>query len=86
MKSSYFRPPDEAHESPEDMAPWGQLALESATRAASAKRAKARKKPGKPAGKAPRPGGSPRSRPATSPPARPRRPWRRSRPGPRSRR
>jgi DNA transformation protein len=54
MKSSYFRPPDAAHESPEDMEPWGRLALESARRAASAKRAKARKKPGKPAGKAPR--------------------------------
>jgi DNA transformation protein len=53
-ETSYFRPPDAAHESPEDMEPWGRLALESARRAASAKRAKARKKPGKPAAKAPR--------------------------------
>jgi DNA transformation protein len=54
MKSSYFRPPDAAHESPEDMEPWGRLALESARRAASAKRAKATKRKAKPAGKAPR--------------------------------
>jgi DNA transformation protein len=44
-RTSYFRPPDEAHESPEDMAPWGRLALEAARRAGEAKRAKgARKK------------------------------------------
>ena len=41
MKSSYFRPPDEAHDSPEDMEPWGRLALASARRAAAVKRAKA---------------------------------------------
>jgi DNA transformation protein len=44
MKSSYFRPPDGAHESPEDMEPWGRLALEAARRAAKAKMAKASKK------------------------------------------
>jgi DNA transformation protein and related proteins len=48
MRSSYFRPPDEAHESPEDMEPWGRLALASARRAAAVKRAKAAgKKKGK---------------------------------------
>jgi DNA transformation protein len=51
MKSSYFRPPDGAHESPEDMEPWGRLALEAARRAAAAKRVKASKKKGKPASK-----------------------------------
>jgi DNA transformation protein len=40
METSYFRPPDEAHESPEDMEPWGRLALEAALRAAKAKAAK----------------------------------------------
>jgi DNA transformation protein len=45
MRSSYFRPPDDAHESPEDMEPWGRLAVEAARRAAAAKRAR---KPGKP--------------------------------------
>jgi DNA transformation protein len=62
MESSYFRPPDEAHESPEDMEPWARLAVEAGRRAAAAKaearraravRAAGRKKPGgkKPAGK-----------------------------------
>jgi DNA transformation protein len=55
MRSSYFRPPDEAHESPEDMVPWGRLALEAARRAA---KAKAAKKKGKPASK-PRKTGQP---------------------------
>ncbi len=41
MESSYFRPPDEAHESPEDMEPWGRLAREAALRAGAAKRARA---------------------------------------------
>lgn len=44
MSTSYFRPPDEAHESPEDMEPWGRLALEAARRSAAAKRAKSPKK------------------------------------------
>ncbi len=46
MKTSYFRPPDEAHESPEDMEPWGRLALEAARRAARAKASKKKGKPG----------------------------------------
>jgi DNA transformation protein len=49
METNYFRPPDAAHESPEDMAPWGRLALEAARRAArvkaAKKKAKAAKKP-----------------------------------------
>jgi DNA transformation protein and related proteins len=44
MRTSYFRPPDEAHESPEDMEPWGRLALEAARRAAAARRAKGPRK------------------------------------------
>jgi DNA transformation protein len=51
MKSSYFRPPDGAHESPEDMEPWGRLALEAARRVAAAKRAKISKNKGKSARK-----------------------------------
>jgi DNA transformation protein len=47
-RSSYFRPPDAAHESPEDMEPWGQLALGAARRAAAVKRRRAAAK-GKPA-------------------------------------
>ena len=50
MRSSYFRPPDLAHESPEDMEPWGRLAVEAARRAAAAKRAR---KAGPSKGKAP---------------------------------
>jgi DNA transformation protein len=46
MRSSYFRPPDEAHESPEDMEPWGWLALEAARRAAKVKSSKPSKKKG----------------------------------------
>ena len=56
MRTSYFRPPDEAHESPEDMEPWGRLALEAGRRAAVARRARkagraARKPAKKPARK-----------------------------------
>ena len=70
MKSSYFRPPDEAHESPEDMEPWGRLALEAAGRSAKAKAAKKKAKAGR----------------VTSPRAPPPPPSRRSRPAPRKRR
>ena len=51
-RTSYFRPPDGAHESPQDMEPWGRLALEAARRAAAAKRAKGPKMRGKAGGKA----------------------------------
>jgi DNA transformation protein and related proteins len=47
METSYFRPPDEAHESPEDMEPWGRLALEAALRAAKAKAARKARTGGK---------------------------------------
>jgi DNA transformation protein len=43
MRTSYFRPPDEAHESSEDMEPWGRLALEAARRSAATRRAKSPK-------------------------------------------
>ena len=45
-RTSYFRPPDEAHESPEAMEPWGRLALEAARRAARSARV-TRKAPGR---------------------------------------
>lgn len=38
--TSYFRPPDEAHEDAETMAPWARLALESALRLQAAKAVK----------------------------------------------
>ena len=45
--TSYFRPPDAAHEDPEAMAPWARLALDSALRLREAKaRPKARAKAG----------------------------------------
>jgi DNA transformation protein len=88
METSYFRPPDEAHESPEEMRPWGELALAAARRGAAAKRARAGKARGMATtgkGKAP-----PRraTAAATSPGARSprRRPSRTGRPAPRSRR
>jgi len=39
--TSYFRPPDGAHEDPEAMLPWARLALDAALRAFAAKEAKA---------------------------------------------
>ncbi len=47
MRSSYFRPPDEAHDSPEEMEAWGRLALGAARRAAAEKRARKARKPAK---------------------------------------
>ncbi len=35
--TSYFRPPDDAHEDPEAMLPWARLALESALRSRTVK-------------------------------------------------
>jgi DNA transformation protein and related proteins len=40
-ETSYYRPPDEAHDDPETMAPWAQLGLEAALRAQAAKAKKA---------------------------------------------
>jgi DNA transformation protein and related proteins len=46
--TSYFRPPDGAHEDPEAMLPWARLALDAALRLAAAKARKAaRPKKGK---------------------------------------
>ncbi|WP_176064411.1 TfoX/Sxy family protein [Anaeromyxobacter diazotrophicus] len=44
MTTSYYRPPDDAHESAEAMLPWARLALDAALRARAAK-AKAKPKP-----------------------------------------
>jgi DNA transformation protein len=41
-ETSYFRPPDDAHEDPEAMLPWARLALDAALRLKAAKEAKAR--------------------------------------------
>jgi DNA transformation protein len=43
MVLSYYRPPEEALESPPQMLPWARLALEAALRAANAKAKKAAK-------------------------------------------
>jgi DNA transformation protein and related proteins len=39
-ETNYYRPPDEAHDDPESMAPWARLGLEAALRARAAKVAK----------------------------------------------
>ncbi len=64
MRSSYFRPPDEAHDSPEEMEPWGRLALGAARRAAAEKRARKARKPAKAAKPAEAPAGARGARPA----------------------
>jgi DNA transformation protein len=51
-KTGYFRPPDEAHEDPEAMRPWGRLALEAALRARAAKAAKGARGGSRPRSKA----------------------------------
>lgn len=43
QRTSYYRPPDGAHEDPEAMLPWARLAVDAALRAAAAKAAKAAK-------------------------------------------
>jgi DNA transformation protein len=45
QSTSYFRPPDEAHEDPEAMLPWARLALDAALRAAAAKTSRPAKAP-----------------------------------------
>jgi DNA transformation protein len=42
MAMGYFRPPDDAHEDAEAMAPWARLAVDAAERKATAKAMKAR--------------------------------------------
>jgi DNA transformation protein len=39
-ETSYFQPPDDAHEDPEAMLPWARLALEAAVRVRAAKGAR----------------------------------------------
>ena len=39
-RTRYYRPPDEAHEDAESMAPWARLAMDAALRAQAAKRTK----------------------------------------------
>jgi len=50
QETSYRRPPDDAHESPDAMLPWATLALEAALRLAAAKKPKRRKPAVKKAG------------------------------------
>lgn len=38
-ESGYYRPPDDAHEDPEAMAPWARLAIEAASRQRASKAA-----------------------------------------------
>ena len=40
MPTSYYRPPDDAHENSEAMLPWGRLALDAALRAKASKAAR----------------------------------------------
>ena len=56
--TSYYRPPDEAHEDPEAMLAWGSLALESALRTRAAKAARGTRRP---KAARPRPKGRPRA-------------------------
>ncbi|WP_242346428.1 TfoX/Sxy family protein [Anaeromyxobacter terrae] len=58
-QTSYFQPPDGAHEEPEAMLPWARLAVDAALRARAAKEARARKD-----GKARAPGKRTTARPA----------------------
>lgn len=46
VSMSYYRPPEEAMESPSLMQPWARLALDAALRAAQAKQPKKKAKPG----------------------------------------
>lgn len=63
-ETSWFRPPDEAHEDPEAMAPWAALALEAALRARAAKAAQAARSAARKAARPSTPGRQPRAAPA----------------------
>lgn len=54
-QTSYYRPPDEAHEEPEAMLPWARLAIDAALRARAQKDARARRARKRATGKAARP-------------------------------
>jgi DNA transformation protein len=75
--TSYYRPPDEAHEDPEAMLAWAAVALESALRLRAAKAARGSRR-AKPAARA--------ARPAKAAPAAPSRKTRRSPPKGRAKR
>jgi DNA transformation protein len=45
QETSYFRPPDDAHESPDAMLPWATLALDAALRKKRAPKSKPKQKP-----------------------------------------
>ena len=58
MSTSYYRPPDPAHEDPESMLPWARLAIGAAGRVAAAKAARGSRK-----GAAPRKAAAARAEP-----------------------
>lgn len=60
QETSYFRPPEDAHESPEAMRPWATLALEAALRKAASKKPAPKKARSTPSPQ--RKGGAPASR------------------------
>lgn len=78
-ETSYFRPPDEAHEDPEAMLPWARLALEAALRLRSARLAEATRRP--PANTARGAGAKARKASGAARPAKPARPARKARAG-----
>jgi DNA transformation protein and related proteins len=65
-ETNYYRPPDEAHDDPESMAPWARLGLEAALRKRAAQAAKAKRPKAKAATpktrKGPKPASAGRSR------------------------
>jgi DNA transformation protein len=71
-QTSYYRPPDEAHEDPEAMLPWARLGLEAAMRLREARdaiaraRAERRAEREAAAGRARRPAGGPPARKAAA--------------------
>jgi len=64
--TSYFRPPDGAHEDAEAMLPWARLAVEAALRAAKAKAARAAAAAARTRTKAARTAGGSRAKPPTA--------------------
>ena len=79
-ETSYYRPPDEAHEDPEAMRPWAELGLAAALRlkaakdaAAKAKAARVKARAAKKPAARPRPKPNPKSNPKSKPKPKPRR-------------
>ncbi len=80
QRTSYYRPPDGAHEEPEAMLPWARLAVDAALRVAAAKAAKEAKEARAPAARLrPASRASARRDRAAKEPARRRKPRRRTR-------